>query len=384
MSAGKTKEFMPVTPKLITWAREKAGYSLDEAEYYFKKIAEWESAVSSPTYPQVETMSDKFKVPIAVFFFPEPPEIPPVSETFRTIPESEFDRIPQRIKALLYKAKAFQISLAELNGNKNPVPRLITKDLQFKTSTSINRMASKVREYLGVPLEEQISWKTSGEALKKWREAVANIGVYAFKDSFKQRNYCGFCLYDDEFPIIYINNTTAENRQIFSIFHELAHLIFHTSGIDVVDENYVNRLPNNAQKIEIICNRFAGKFLVPDVAFKSESANMHINRDTVSLLADKFNVSRHVIYRKYLEAGMISDREYNSAIKELEKQPIKKGGGGDYYNTTMTYLGRPYVRLAFEGYYQGRFDKVQLADYLNVKPINVIGIEERLLRAGQG
>jgi len=384
MNAGKTREFMPVTPELITWAREKAGYSLEEAEHCFKKMAEWESAVSSPTYPQLEIMSEKFKVPIAVFFFPEPPQIPSVSETFRTIPESEFDRMPHRIKTLLYKAKAFQISLAELTGNKNPAPKLITRDLQFKTSTSIDSMASKVREYLGVSLEEQFSWRTSEDALKKWREAVANIGVYAFKDGFKEGNFCGFCLYDDEFPIIYINNTTAENRQIFSIFHELAHLIFHTSGIDVVDESYVNRLPNNAQKIEIICNRFAGKFLVPDIAFKNESANLRINGDTASLLADKFNVSRDVIYRKYLDAEMISDGEYSRAIKALPKRPTKKGGGGDYYNTTMTYLGRPYVRLAFEGYYQGRFDKIQLADYLDIKPINVTGIEDRLLKVGQG
>jgi len=384
MCAGKTKEFMPVTPLMITWSREKAGYSLEEAENHFKKIAEWENSISSPTYPQLETMSEKFKVPIAIFFFPEPPEIPPVSETFRTIPESEFDRMPQRIKALLYKAKAFQISLAELNGNKNPTPKLITKDLQFKTNTSIDKMASKIRNYLDVSLDEQFSWKTSEEALKKWREAVSNIGVYVFKDAFRQGNFCGFCLYDDEFPIIYINNTTTDNRQIFSIFHELAHLIFHTSGIDVVDEYYVNRLPNNAQKIEIICNRFAGKFLVPDTAFKKESANMPINRETVSLLADKFNVSRHVIYRKYLDDGMIGDREYNSAIKELDRQPIKNGNGGNYYNTTMAYLGRPYVRLAFEGYYQGRFDKVQLADYLDIKPINVAQIEERLLRTSQG
>ena len=386
MSPGKAKEFMPVTPKLITWARKKAGYSLDEAEHHFKKIADWENAVSSPTYPQLEAMSEKFKVPLAVFFFPEQPEIPSVSETFRTLPETEFNNMPQRIKALLYKAKAFQISLAELNGNKSPTSKLITKDLQFKTDTSISKMATKVREYLGISLEEQFSWKTSDEALKRWREAVGNIGVYAFKDAFKQRNYCGFCLYDDEFPIIYINNTTSKNRQIFTIFHELAHLIFHTSGIDVLDGEYVTRLPNNAQKIEIICNRFAGKFLVPDAAFKRESANMSVDKETALLLADKFSVSRHVIYRKFLDADMIGAKEYKSAIHELDRQITKKGSGtsGDYYNTTMSYLGRPYIRLAFEGYYQGRFDKVQLADYLDVKPVNVAGFEERLLRVSQG
>lgn len=38
--------------------------------------------------------------------------------------------------------------------------------------------------------------------------------------------------------------------------------------------------------------------------------------------------------------------------------------------TGSILLGRPYVRLAFEGYYQGHFDKIQLADYLDIKPIS--------------
>lgn len=64
---------LPVTPALINWARKRAGFSLDEAAADFKKIESWETGQSSPTYPQLERMAEKFKVPVAVFFFPEPP-----------------------------------------------------------------------------------------------------------------------------------------------------------------------------------------------------------------------------------------------------------------------------------------------------------------------
>ena len=54
-----------------------------------------------PTYGQLEKLADRFKVPIAVFFFPNPPELPPIEETFRTLPAEQFHQIPSRVKLLL-------------------------------------------------------------------------------------------------------------------------------------------------------------------------------------------------------------------------------------------------------------------------------------------
>lgn len=80
-------EPIPVTPSVIQWARVRAGFSPEDARTIFKNIEAWEAGEASPSYPQLESMADKFKVPVAVFFFPEPPELPPISESFRTLPE---------------------------------------------------------------------------------------------------------------------------------------------------------------------------------------------------------------------------------------------------------------------------------------------------------
>ena len=50
------------------------------------------------------------------------------------------------------------------------------------------------------------------------------------QEVFQAEGLFGFCLQDDEFPIIYLNNSAAKSRQIFSLFHELAHLLLRTSG----------------------------------------------------------------------------------------------------------------------------------------------------------
>src|SRR4051812_38696387 len=110
---------IPIPPALVTWARTRAGLSVAEAAQKFPRIDEWERATSFPTYPQLEAMADAFKLPIAVFFFPEPPQVPPIAETFRTLPDAEFERVPSAIRLLLRKAKALQLNLAEMTQGQN-------------------------------------------------------------------------------------------------------------------------------------------------------------------------------------------------------------------------------------------------------------------------
>ena len=369
---------LPITPAVVRWARERAGYSVDDAKRVFKKIDAWEAGDSAPSYPQLEQMAEKFKCPVAVFFFPEPPDVPAVEKSFRTLTADDFAAIPRTVRLLLRKCQAMQLNLAELNDGVNQAPRLITRDLKFSPSIPLEKIAAEIRDYLGVSVEEQASWKSIEEALEAWREAFARVGVFVFKDAFHATGYFGFCLYGDEFPIIYINNSSAKTRQIFTLFHELGHLLFHTSGIDIVDDQYIEHLPLDDRKIEIICNGLAAKVLVPDDVLHEMMKGMAADRDTAMKLAKFFNVSREVIYRKMLDRSLIGADEYSEAAKLWESQ-IKppQAGSGNYYNSQYAYLGHQYVDLAFTRYHQRRFDDVQLAGYLNIKPKNLPKFEAK-------
>lgn len=372
------KDALPITPAVVQWARERAGFSIEDASRTFKKIGAWESGDAVPSYSQLEQMAEKFKCPVAVFFFPKPPDVPAVEKSFRTLTAEDFAAIPRTVRSFLRKGQAMQINLAELNDGKNQALRLITRDLQFSTSTSLEGIAAEVRSYLGVSLEEQASWKSVEQALEAWREAFAQVGVFVFKDAFHAKDYFGFCLYDDEFPIVYVNNSCAKTRQIFTLFHELGHLLFQTSGIDIIDDEYIQHLAPNEQKIEVICNGLAAKVLVPDDVFDKMLYGRAADRDTATKLATYFSVSREVIYRKMLDRGLIEVGEYGDAAKLWESQiKPQQAGSGNYYNSHFTYLGPRYIDLAFTRYYQRRFDEIQLAEYLNIKPKNLPKFEAK-------
>ena len=188
-----------------------------------KKIEEWEAGKASPTYAQLEQMAERFKCPVAVFFFPEPPALPSVEQSFRTLSSDDFAAIPRSVRLLLRRGQSMQVNLAELNDGKNPASKLITRDLNFSPNSSLDDIAAAVRAYLNVSMELQASWRNVDKALEAWREAFAQAGIYVFKGAFHASNYFGFCLYDDEFPVIYVNNSSAKSRQIFTLFHELGH-----------------------------------------------------------------------------------------------------------------------------------------------------------------
>jgi Zn-dependent peptidase ImmA (M78 family) len=371
-----------VNGDVITWARERAALSPEEAAHKFPKISAWEAGTALPSYPQLEFMANEFRIPIAVFFFPERPNVPRIEETFRTLPDTEFARLPRRIQFLLRKAKAFQVGLYELTQGRNPAERLITRDVEFTVRMSPDTMAERVRDYLGISLDQQTSWRDADEALKEWRQALYRVGIFVFKDAFREESFSGFSLYDDVFPIIYVNNSAAKTRQIFTLFHELGHLLFHTSGIDPLDDQYVERLPERPRHIEVLCNRFAAQFLLPEKAFEAAIAGQRPNEQTAEMLAGRFHVSREFIFRKFLDRNLITQEDYGRAARKWATQK-QKGSGGDPYWSKLAYLGRDYAALAFNQYHQNRIDETQLGEYLDVKPKNVGTLEEYFVRGVQ-
>ncbi|KPA19093.1 XRE family transcriptional regulator [Candidatus Magnetomorum sp. HK-1] len=384
------KEKIPVTKEVLRWARLTMGLSVDEVARKMGKdintIVGWESGKVTPTYVQLEKLAYQiYKRPLAIFFFPHPPEEETLKQSFRTLPEQEIETLSPRVHYLLRQARVMKINLSELNSGVNPAEKNIIHDLSFNPDIPATEIATKVRKYLNVDLNHQFSWSDVDSALKEWRNRIEVHGVFIFKEAFKDDFLSGFCVYDKIFPLIYINNSKPKTRQIFSIFHELCHLLLKTGGIDTRNDRYINYLKGDDKKIEILCNRFAGEFLVPDIDFDSRISDIDINDTSIENLAFKYKVSREVILRKLFDRNIVDQEYYNEKSNQWtnEIKPKQKSGRGDYYATKKAYLGENYIELAFSNYYKNQISVDQLADYLGVKTKNISGIEHLLLNKGE-
>lgn len=373
-----------VNPDVLRWARESSGFTLQDVAKLLKKdeskISEWETGEASPTYVQLEKLAyELYKRPVAVFFFPEPPHEPDPAESFRTLPDFEIANFIPDTKHAIREAQAMQIALRELTRGMDLNERNLLQDIRVKPGDDIPSVAQTVRAYLQVSIDQQTKWSNPDEALKKWRDVVQDSGVFVFKRSFKQKDVSGFCLQDDVFPIVYLNNSAAKSRQIFSLFHELAHLLLRTSGVTKLNDRYVANLVGEAQEIEVFCNKFAGEFLVPSDDFEERLNATESPEDTAVRLSGYYKVSREVILRRLLDRRRILEGYYHEKVaewlEEFEDRRKSQRPGGDYYSTQVTYLGRKYLALAFRQFYEGNVTLDELAGYLNVRAKNVPGLE---------
>ena len=344
----------------------------------------WETGKQKPTYIQLEQLAKIYKRPIALFLFPDPPEEKTAQQSFRSLTADLIENLSHDMRFLLRKAQSKQISLKELAGGQNPKDRFLLRELKFTESLAKGTVASSVRDYLGVDLLKQSSWTGVEEALQSWRSHLEDCGIFIFKDSFGEKNddISGFCLHDEEFPIIYINNNKPKSRQIFTLFHELAHLLFEMGGIDFRQNDYIDSLKGRNKRIEIDCNQFAGKFLVPDDHFESQTNQItNITEQEIEHLAKYYKVSREVILRKFFDSNRVGQEFYNSMTTEWEKtrNPQKKDGGGNYYLTAKTYLSETFVDLAFRQYYRRQITVDQLSDYIGIKTKNIEKFETVLI-----
>ncbi|WP_411824683.1 ImmA/IrrE family metallo-endopeptidase [Leptospira sp. 'Mane'] len=373
-------------PAILTWARETAHLTLEDVAKSLKKdpkvIESWENGTDFPTYPQLEVLSySLYKRPLAVFFFPSPPKEENPEKSFRTLPDTEIEALsPQTIK-LIRKAKVFQINLRELCDNKNPSRKHLLKNIK---ADELQTTAASLRKFLNFSLYDQTKIGTFENALNTWREKLEESGVFLFKDAFKNDNISGFCLFDNEFPIIYINNSMPKSRQIFTIFHEIAHLLFETSGIDKNDDSFIETLKKESRNIEIFCNKFAGEFLLPESEVKKEFKGVSsTNEELFQSLSQKYKVSKEVILRRFLDFKIINQDIYEKYSIKWHKEYIKlkdkqESSQGNYYNTLQHYLGQNYLNLTFKAYYQRKISQNQLADYLGIKISSIPGIEQTI------
>lgn len=389
----KSKPVEGVQPEIFRWARTSVGLSVTDVAVMLKRqpeeIEAWESGVSAPTYPQLEKLAYQiYKRPLAIFFLPSPPEETLPQREFRTLPDTEMARLNRDTYLHIRRAHAYQLALKELFDNRNPIERCIWKSLTLTPTQSVTAQAENIRKFLGVTLEKQVGWKTDEQALKAWRKAIEDVGMFVFKAAFKQKDISGFCLMDEHLPVIYLNNSTTKTRQIFSLLHELAHLLLGINGLSKFDTSYIEHLPSSEKQLEQYCNAITAEVLIPREDFSVQTSRFPENVEYASEaqfsnLASRYGVSREAVLRRFLDQGRVNKAFYENKAKVWAAQ-TKQSKGGDYYLNQGAYLSDHFAKEVIARHYRHQISLEQAADYLGIKPKSFSGFEARFMEGVGG
>lgn len=364
-------ERMPITPEVLTWARKRAGYTTDALIHRFEDIRGWESGYARPGYLQLEELADLFELPIAVFFFPEPPERTTPTVKFFTLREDAFETLSPRMQFLVEKAQYRQRNFAELCAKSPPPKSLIVHDLRVSADAATENLAERIRDYLGVTVANQKKWSGQNKALDSWRRLLLNVGISVTLDDFREDDFSSFALYDPRFPIIYVcKSAYRRGDALLTICHSLIHLLFQTSGFDKRDDTFIGQLDSESRQLEELCNHLSTAIVIPTDVLENEFAVRRRTQDLAQLtteIANLFGVGEEWTNNRLLALGLITDQQYRQTL-DVWAQRGGVGGGWNEILEALLVFGESFIQLAFDCYDRESIDENELADFLEVAP----------------
>ncbi|OFO76650.1 MULTISPECIES: ImmA/IrrE family metallo-endopeptidase [Rothia] len=362
---------VPVEPSVLRWALDRADMSEAEKAFDQLHVSEWLSQDSQPTISQLTQFAQKTHVPFGMLFLSEPPadEKPIADFRFRGFAPEKYSAeltetiMKQQRRQSWYRDYAIARGLTanEYVGSETLVskPEQVADRIrhEFGYTPGMARSGAEARKEIIELLEEN-----------GFLVSVAGVVGSNTRRPYDPNEFSGFSLSDDYAPTIFVNGRDTKNAQIFTLLHELGHLLLGESGVSASDgceELHQQRVTQQAQN-ERWCDSFAAHFLVPPAELHKKVQALHGDEDEVAeefvkKLAHHFCVSTLTILNSLLNEKLITWNKYTELYGPMREQAImgarsnrQKTKGGNYHTTRLYALGKRFASAVFADAASGR------------------------------
>lgn len=367
---------LTLLPDCLKWARERAGFSVPglakKLGIQEEKIAAWEQS-GELTWSLAERLAHVTHTPFGYLFLPSPPiEQLPISD-FRTVQTQAILRPSLDLLDTVNDALRRQDWYRDYILSNSGEPLAFAGSLTI--SSNILEAARRIRD---VVRWNAALWKEQSSAdspLSRHVETVEEAGILVMRSSIvgndthrhlQVSEFRGFALADKYAPLIFINSADAKAAQLFTLAHELVHIWLGISGITNLNQT---RPPDIS--VERFCNSVAVELLVPMQELRPAWAKNAGTIDPIYQTARQFGVSSLVILRRLFDAGFLTEEEfqrrYTDELSQIRQRTAEKEGGGDFYRTLNTRLGKRFVSALVESTLEGRTSYRDAYQLLGVK-----------------
>ncbi|HEU4711697.1 MAG TPA: ImmA/IrrE family metallo-endopeptidase [Pyrinomonadaceae bacterium] len=356
---------LSLTPKVLRWARERAG--LDQSTLAKKvigkptaeRVKEWEQT-GVLTFVQARKLAHATHTPEGFLYLNEPPEDRLPIPDFRTVRDEPVRHPSPDLLDTVYMMQRRQTWMRDFLIEEGEA------QLAFIGSSTLNsnpqRVAADIRKTLGIGdgwANEESTWT---DALMRLRQKIEAAGILIVINGVVGNNnyrkldpdeFRGFVLSDVYAPLVFINGADFKAAQMFTIAHEVAHLWINKDGVSNFEAMQPPPIP-----VEQWCNKVAAEFLVPAAELSKVWDHARQSKEPYQSLAARFKVSTIVAARRALDLDLISKKQFFDFYEayqkdERRKKESKKNKGGDFWNTQNVRVGQRFgtavVRAAKEG-----------------------------------
>ncbi len=391
-----------VNPEILTWARETAGLTREEAarKLGFRDVRKWtaverlgayESGKDDPSRSVLVNMSKQYHRPLVTFYLSKPPRKGDRGTDFRTLTADRSTTEEAILDALIRDARARQSMVRAVLEDEDEVePLSFVGSLEM--SDGWQAVVKSLRSLLNVRRVEFRAQTDANAAFGVLRSAAEMAGIFVLlKGNLGTHHtelgtevFRGFSIADEIAPFVIINEYDAISAWSFTLLHELAHLILGQTGISGA------RAEND---IERFCDDVAGRFLLSD----SEIQGLALERandiddlaERISEFASELNLSRAMVAYRAYRTGEINQNAYESLARGYRQQWLddratrrerQRGmsGGGDFYATRHHRTGNGLINLVQRMMATEALSPTKAATILGIKPTQIHRLTERV------
>ncbi len=370
-----------VKQDVLIWARESIGLTQEEAakklDMSLVELRMLEEGPESPTIGQLRKMVNIYKRPLAALLLPEPPRNTNDIKDFRLLP-GKANRSYSSTLTLAFRRAYMQREVAqELAEMAEEMPAPL--DLSISIDDNPEVVGEEIRAWLGEPVrkDDLNQWITLVEVKAILVIQIKGVAVDEMR---------GCSISDQPFPVIMLNGKDSSRGKIFTLMHELTHIILRSGGLCNLEQQRPNATIGSV-RIERFCNRVAASILMPrtsvlrDPQVAQSVPETRWSDEDLKRLADKYGVSREAMLLRLIELDRATWDYYYSKrihVRLVDNDEQDKSGHPGYYRTHLRDYGRLYVSAVLDAYHRRDITGSELSDYLNIKVNNLPGLEAEL------
>jgi Zn-dependent peptidase ImmA (M78 family) len=339
--------------------RTSSGYSLESIARTLnvptKEIGEIEEGTRQISFREIEKLARLYQRPLTAFFSDRVPEIP-------TIRDYRINRQKQLSpKVFLAERRAYYLAsrITEIVDEKSRIP-------EFPGITSAVKLASEFRKYL----LHELKVESKPDKLLSWYKKLLEekLRIIIMEYELNSDDVRAFSLLTNV-SVIVLNEKDQAPIKLFSLLHEVCHLIKRQAGVCSIDLKEAEK-----SQIERFCDIFASEFLVPDEdldrAIRLYSAP--ISYENVKSLSNQFGVSRRMMaiklaQRRYMKP-ISEDYEARITEEEVTKKRMKTGkaSGKNWHRVYRNRLGGLALREIESAYSDGKITYSEALDIMDL------------------
>lgn len=320
---------------MLTWAIERAGHDVSVYLDEHPDVAQWVNNEKQPTERQLEEFAKSVHIPYGYLFLSTPPHEEVPIPMFRG--SSGSGAFNLNVYDTVLSVQRRQEWLTDyLEENEYETCSCVGV---ISLQTPIPEAVHILRQLLQLNEDWAFNRRNASDAVNHLTEKLEDLGIAVCFNSGVENNNrreipveeCrGFALVNETAPFVFINNKDSKTAQLFTLIHEMAHILLGKSAGFGGDLEIIHDVT------ERYCDQVAAAFLMPgELVCRIWSG--------ITNTARKFKVSELAMARRAHELNLITREEYRNFYLEYKSRPIpavRKTGYGDFYATATKRVGR--------------------------------------------